>query len=270
MKKCSPQMKTEILHVQAGDCRLPVKKIWPDRPLPRALPLIFLHEGLGSLAMWKDFPEKLCSALRCPGLIYTRRGYTDTAPLPAGPRALDYLLEEAETYLPALLDALEIGECIPVGHSDGGSIALLGAALYGERFKGIITEAAHVYNEDITRAGIRKAVRMYEQGNLREKLRFYHGENTDGVFYRWALTWLSPAFVHWNIEKYLPEIRCPLLLIQGEADEYATAGHIRDIARQVSGPARVRLIPGCGHVPHFQAEETVLEAMRSFAASCMT
>ena len=257
----------EIFTVDAKDCRVRVKKILPESDPGNFPPLIFLHEGLGCLEMWRDFPETLCADLQMPGFVYERRGYGRSDMLPEGPWPADYLVTEAEVYLPAVLDVCGIGECILIGHSDGGSIALIAAALRKERIKAILTEAAHIYNEEITRAGIREVVKLYENGNLREKLRRYHGKHTDAVFYRWADTWLSEEFVTWNMERFLPDVQCPFLLMQGENDEYATVTHARDIARQVSGPVNLQILPHCGHVPHFQAREKVLELMKGFIAS---
>ncbi|MGE0083676.1 MAG: alpha/beta fold hydrolase [Desulfococcaceae bacterium] len=253
-----------IFTVQAKDCRVRVKQISAESGSRNFPTLIFLHEGLGCLEMWRDFPETLCSSLQMQGLVYERRGYGKSDMLPEGHWSADYLVTESEKYLSAVLDAWGIGECILIGHSDGGSIALIAAALMKDRIKAVITEAAHIYNEEITRAGIREVVKMYETGNLREKLCRYHGKYTDAVFYRWADTWLSEEFVTWNIEKFLPDVQCPFLLIQGENDEYATLKHAQDIARQVSGPVNMEIIPQCGHVPHFQAGERVLELMKDF------
>jgi len=266
MEKSSLKNK-EIFRVQAKDFQVRVKKILPASDPGNSPPLIFLHEGLGCLEMWRDFPETLCADLQTQGFVYERRGYGKSDMLPQGPWPADYLLTESKVYLPAVLDACGIGECILIGHSDGGSIALIAAALMKDRIKAIITEAAHIYNEEITRAGIREVVKLYEKGNLREKLCCYHGKHTDAVFHRWADTWLSEEFVTWNMEKFLPDIQSPFLLMQGENDEYATVTHARDIARQVSGPVKLRIIPQCGHVPHFQARETVMELIRDFIES---
>ncbi len=266
MEKSSLKNK-QIFIVDAKDFRVRVKQISAEPGSRNFPPLVFLHEGLGSLEMWRNFPETLCASLQMQGLVYERRGYGKSDMLPEGPWPVDYLVTESQKYLPAVLDAWGIGECILIGHSDGGSIALIAAALMKDRIKAIITEAAHIYNEEITSAGIREVVKMYETGNLREKLRRYHGKHTDAVFYRWADTWLSEEFVTWNIERFLPDIQCPFLLIQGKNDEYATVKHAEDIARQVSGPVNLQIIPQCGHVPHFQAREKVLELMKGFIES---
>ncbi len=252
-------------HVQAADCRIWVKRIEPgtaSAALPRPV-LVFLHEGLGCIELWRDFPETLCASAGCSGLLYDRCGYGGSEML-TGPWPLDYLEKESATYLPAVLAACNINDAILIGHSDGGTIALLAAAVNGDPIRGIITEAAHIFVEDMTLAGIRKAVAAFETTDLKKKLSRYHQANTETLFYRWANRWLAPDFRSWNIETYLPKITCPVLVLQGEDDEYGSAAQVQGIVNQVSGPAASNLIPRCGHVPHFQARETVLSAMLDF------
>ena len=180
-----------------------------DRPW-----LVFLHEGLGSIAMWRDFPQTLCDAVNCRGLVYSRLGYGRSQPL-RGPRAVDYLHTEATAVLPALCEQLQIRDPILFGHSDGASIALIHAATYPQRVAGVIALAPHILVEDITIAGIEAARQAWRGTGMRGKLARYH-DDPDSVFWGWNDIWLDPAFRHWNIEPLLATIRCPVLAIQGE------------------------------------------------------
>ena len=195
--------------------------------------------------------------------MYERKGYGESEPF-EGPWPLDYLEKEALTYLPALLKACDIKDTILIGHSDGGTIALIAASIYSNFIKGIITEAAHIFVEDITLLGIRNALRAFESASLREKLARYHKENAETLFHRWANRWLSTEFYNWNIEEYLPKITCPVLALQGEDDEYGTPAQVEGIAEHVSGPVNAVLIPKCGHIPHFQAKKKVIVEMTRF------
>ena len=171
---------------------------------------------------------------------------------------------ESLVYLPALLNECNIDNAVLVGHSDGGTIALITAAAHGNLVKGIITEAAHIFVEQITIEGIHKAVEAFETTDLKEKLFRYHKENTETIFSRWANRWLSSEFRNWNIREYLPKITCAALLLQGEDDEYGTRAQIDGIAGELSGPVRAKMIPDCGHIPHFQAKDLVLAEMTRF------
>ncbi|MBN1931525.1 MAG: alpha/beta hydrolase [Desulfobacterales bacterium] len=229
-----------------------------DRPI-----LVFLHEGLGSIAQWRDFPGRLCRATDCCGLVYERWGFGNSDAL-LRDRSSQYLYDEAFNTLPQILKACHINRSILIGHSDGGTIALLHAANNHNKVLGLITEAAHVFVEEITLAGIKKAVKAYKNSNLKAKLAQYHGENTDRIFHTWADTWLDPSFRNWNIEAYLPMITAPLLAIQGENDEYGSLAQVKSIVDHVMGPAKSLIIPDCGHIPHHQALEIVLAVMKSF------
>jgi pimeloyl-ACP methyl ester carboxylesterase len=256
---------SRIFHVEVAGCRLRAKSIEPpatDQAKEKPV-LVFLHEGLGCIELWRDFPEAVCVSTSCTGLVYDRKGYGGSDAY-GGPWPQDYLTIESSIYLPGLLEACDISNAVLIGHSDGGSIALIAAATYHHLICGVITEAAHVFVEDITIEGIRKAVRAFETTSLKDKLARYHRENTETVFNRWVERWLSAEFYNWNIERYLPRITCPLLVIQGEDDEYGTAAQVEGIVSQVSGPVQSRLIPDCGHVPHFQAPDAVLAEMTRF------
>ena len=258
-------LKCIRLEIRDGRHRLPVEIIDPSPGAVRRPGeiLLFLHEGLGSIAQWRDFPQALCRATGLPAVVYERWGYGGADPLDA-PRTVRYLHEEALRSLPEVLRQLRIERSILIGHSDGGSIALIFSSAWPEKVRGIITEAAHVFVEEVTLAGIREAVRAYAASDLPERLSRYHGGNTDGAFRGWSDIWLSPAFREWNIEDCLAGVRCPVLAIQGQDDEYGTPAQVAAIVRGVSGPAEPLLVPGCGHIPHHQARGRVLDAMARF------
>lgn len=254
------ELRIENFFLRAAGHRLAAQ--WIGSPGPGAV-LVFLHEGLGSIGQWRDFPASLCRAVGLPGLVYDRCGYGGSDPL-TGSRTVEYLHEEAFTSLPQVLETCGVKKAIFIGHSDGGSIALLFGAVHPEKTTGIITEAAHVFVEDVTVAGIRETVAAWHQGGLKEKLARYQGSNTEGAFRGWSETWLSPEFRNWNLEEYLPAITAPLLAIQGQDDPYGTPDQVRAIVEQAGGKARGLLIADCGHIPHHQAREKVLAEMASF------
>jgi len=227
-----------------------------------APPLVFLHEGLGSIAQWRDFPAALCAAANRPGLVYERFGHGRSSPLP-GPRTPQYLHAEAAV-LAGVLDALSIPKADLVGHSDGGSIALLAGARMTARIGRIATIAAHVLVEDVTLAGIRAAQLTYAGTDLRARLMRYHGEGTDALFRAWADTWLSPPFRAWNIEGELRQLVAPVLAIQGEADEYGTLDQLARIKAAVGGPCATWAVPKTAHHPHLQARAEVLDRLAAF------
>lgn len=228
--------------------------------------LVFLHEGLGCTAMWGDFPQRLCAATGCPGLVYDRVGYGLSSPLP-GPRDARYLHAYALDELPAVLERLvPEGDYALVGHSDGGSIGLIHAATRPPRLRALITEAAHVFVEEVTLAGIRAAVAAYAAGRLRGLAR-YHGERADAVFRAWHEIWLDEAFRDWNLTALLPEIAVPVLAIQGVDDQYGTPAQVAAI---VAGDTRRQpaMIADCAHTPHREQAEAVLHLMRDFLREC--
>lgn len=229
--------------------------------------LIFLHEALGCVEMWKSYPERLCQRTGLPGLLYDRQGHGGSDPL-QGPRKPDYLNREAAEVLPEFLRKLGIDRPVLVGHSDGGTIALLFAAAHPDWPCCAVTEAAHVFVEEITRRGIREALSTYHRTDLQSRLAKYHGNKTDDLFRAWSGIWLSDAFASWNMLDELPSIRCPLLVIQGENDEYGTQDQVDRIVSRSAGPATPLLLPECGHIPHLEAEDRVLEAAGEFIRAC--
>ncbi|WEF33556.1 alpha/beta fold hydrolase [Pseudoduganella chitinolytica] len=228
-----------------------------DRPV-----LVFLHEGLGSVALWRDFPQRVCAATGCPGIVYDRLGYGHSTPL-RRERSIHYLHDYALRELPAVLARLAKGRPhIVIGHSDGGSIALIHAAGQPEGLCGIVTLAAHVIVEDVTLAGIEAARVAYDEGKLRA-LERYHGVKTDQIFRAWADTWLRPAFAHWDIRYLLPSIACPVLALQGSADQYGTVAQLDAIAAGASR-AQVRMLEGRGHAPHAETPEVLAGVIGAF------
>jgi len=224
--------------------------------------LMLLHEGLGSVGMWRHFPEKLAAHTACRVIVWSRAGYGGSEPYPEA-RTERYMHREGEEMLPALVAALGIEKPILIGHSDGGSIALIFAGAYPDVPVGVAVMAPHEFVEAVTLAGIREARVAWETTDLPKKLARYHHAQTERVFSDWNDTWLSPAYRDWNIEAYLPKIRCPVLAIQGEQDEYATMRQIEVIAENVSGTQLVKL-PQCGHSPHRDQEAAVLDALAAF------
>jgi pimeloyl-ACP methyl ester carboxylesterase len=234
-------------------------------PERAAAPLIvFLHEGLGSLAMWKDFPQRLCDAANARGLVYSRPGYGQSTPRAADERwAPDFMHRQAHEVLPALLNALEVNEPIWLfGHSDGGSIALLHAALFAERVAGAVVMAPHIVVEDLSVTSIAKAREAYEQTDLRQRLLKYH-DDVDSAFWGWNNIWLDPAFRDWSIEQDIKTITCPLLAMQGIDDEYGTLAQVHGIRGHVP-QTQVLALKDCGHSPHRDQADAVIAATVAF------
>jgi len=230
--------------------------------------IVFLHEGLGSLSMWRDFPARLANALGMRALVYSRPGYGKSTPRGADERwDVDFMHRQAREVLPAVLDATGAAAERPwiYGHSDGGSIALLYAAQFPERVAGLIVAAPHVFVEDLSIASIERAREAYRTTDLRDKLGRHH-DDPDSAFWGWNEIWLHPPFRAWTIERELESIRCPLLALQGVDDEYGTMEQIRRIGECLPG-AELLEIERCGHSPHRDQPEAVIQAAVRFAGS---
>jgi len=223
--------------------------------------IVMLHEGLGSIALWKDFPSRLAARTGCRVLVYSRYGHGNSTKL-AEPRPFDFMHHEGEVVLPDLLDKLHIEQPILLGHSDGGSIALIFAGRFPDRTRALILQAPHVFVEDLSVTSIAAAKVAYETTDFRDKLGRYHA-NVDATFRGWNDIWLDPQFRSWNIESYLEPICCPVLCIQGEQDEYGTPAQVKAIGAQVAD-AEIVMLPNCKHSPHRDQSEATLEKMSEF------
>ena len=224
-------------------------------------PLVFLHEGLGCVAMWGRFPRALAAATGTRALAYSRFGYGGSAPLPAA-RTARFLHDEALLVLPELLQRVGVRVPVLIGHSDGASIALIHAATHP--VAGLILEAPHVFAEDLTVAGVAGIRdRFGHDAQFRDRFGRYHGDAAL-VVRQWSEVWVSPAFADWTIEALLPQIDCPILLLQAEHDPYGSLTHLERIARLSRGPVRTVVLPGEGHAPHRDRRARVLRRMAEF------
>jgi pimeloyl-ACP methyl ester carboxylesterase len=224
--------------------------------------LVFLHEGLGSLSMWRDFPEQVARWTGCLALAYSRAGYgnSDETELP---RPVSFMHQEATEVLPEFLERMRVREVVLVGHSDGGSIALIYSANPVVPVRALILEAPHVFVEETTLQSIAASKKEYLQGDLKVRLAKHH-PHTDETFFGWSDVWLRPEFASWNIEEFLPQIRIPVLVIQGEEDQFGTVQQVEAIQKGCAGPVETLLLAECGHRPHREKPEQTLERMVDF------
>jgi len=223
--------------------------------------LVFLHEGLGAISQWRDFPARIVAATGLPALVYARYGHGHSEVLQQ-PHGVDFMHREALESLPELLRALRIVRPILIGHSDGASIALIYAGS-GQPLRGLVAMAPHVFVEDISIDSIAAAKRAFETTDLPQKLARHH-RDAARTFYGWNDVWLSPAFRSWNIASLLPAIKCPLLAIQGHDDEYGSMAQVDAIAHQAGGPVEVLKLDQCGHAPHKDQAQSVAAAIVEF------
>ncbi len=229
--------------------------------------LVFLHEGLGCVSMWRDFPDKLAKALGCPAVVYSRLGYGQSDGLNAGTsqrRDARFMHDEALVTLPALLDALGLHNPILIGHSDGASIALIHAASSSRPVTGLVLMAPHVFVEAVTVKSIARIAETYEVSDLRQRLAVHHA-HVDDAFRGWADIWLSPTFRTWSLGAEVQALRVPTLVIQGEDDEYGTLAQVDAISGSAPGPVTRCVLANCRHSPHRDQEKTVIEAVKLWA-----
>jgi pimeloyl-ACP methyl ester carboxylesterase len=229
--------------------RLHLEFAWVGTPGATGPAVVFLHEGLGSVALWKDFPDQFCRAHGLRGLVFSRYGYGRSTPRPHQEHwAPDFMHRQAWEVLPALFDRLGLVRPWLFGHSDGASIALLHAARHGDSLGGIVVAAPHITVEDVAIASIGQARAAFLEGSLRARLAPYH-DDVDSAFWGWNDAWLAPDFRSWDIRAEVERIRVPILAIQGEQDEYGTLAQPEGIQR-LAPQARLLVLPGCGHSPH--------------------
>ena len=244
-----------------------LETLWlPPQESARAT-IVMLHEGLGSIALWKDFPQRLAAGTGCGVLVYSRYGHGNSDKLLAK-RPVSFMHHEGEVVLPELLEKLRIVRPVLLGHSDGGSIALIFAGKYPDASRALILEAPHVFVEELSVTSITQAKVNYQTTDFRQKLARYHA-HVDATFWGWNGIWLDPEFRLWNIEEYLPGIRCPVLCIQGEQDEYGTMAQLQAIQARVPC-TEIVMLPNCKHSAHRDQAEKTLELMAEFVARTVT
>lgn len=229
-----------------------------DRP-----PIVVLHDSLGSVEQWRDFPPALANATGTEVIAYDRLGFGKSSPRPQRP-SLDFVTDEAATFFPALKGSLGLERFVLFGHSVGGAMALAIAAAEREACAAVITEAAQAFVEPRTLAGIRAASAQLGRPEQLARLTRWHGEKARWVLDAWAGVWLSPEFRSWSLEQELPRVRCPVLAIHGDLDEYGSVEFPRRITGEVGGPSELAILEGCGHVPHRERRDDVLRLSASF------
>jgi pimeloyl-ACP methyl ester carboxylesterase len=226
--------------------------------------IVMLHEGLGSVSMWKDLPERVAKSTGCGVLVYSRYGHGKSDRL-AEKRSVDFMRHEAQVVLPELLERSEIEVPILLGHSDGGSISIIYAATALQKPAALVLEAPHVFVEELSVSSISKIRATYQTTNLRKKLARYH-DHVDETFWGWNDIWLDPRFRSWNIEECLNAIRCPVLVIQGENDEYGTLAQVEAIKARLPSTETL-VLPECGHSPHRDQPSRTLAVISTFVRS---
>jgi pimeloyl-ACP methyl ester carboxylesterase len=257
------KLASKFAQLPVAGATVSIEYTWVGHAQPDLPVLVFLHEGLGSLAMWKDFPHQLCVAAGLRGLVYSRPGYGQSSPRAATEKwPVGFMHTQARVVLPALLDSLEVKTPLLFGHSDGGSIALIYAASFPRQIGGIVVMAPHIFVEDISVESIAKTKQVYETTDLKSKLARYHGD-VDSAFWGWNDIWLNPAFRSWNIQALLPQITCPVLAIQGRGDEYGTLAQIEGIAA-AAPHTRLVVLEDCGHSPHRDQTAAVIRETTQF------
>ncbi len=246
----------------AGGHRLRARWYAP-RSRPDQTVIVLLHQGLGSVSQWRNFPETLAETSGCAVVGYDRWGHGASDPL-VGDRSPSFLKEEAERTLPEVLDALGLDRVVLHGHSDGGSITLLAAAALGDRVQAAVSEAAHVFSEVNATDGFGEVEAAFATGDLRQRLARHHGDNVDTMFHGWVRIWRSPAMRDWQMTDHLGGITCPTLVIQGTNDEHGSIAQVEAIAAGVSGPVETWMVPGIGHSPHLEATQAVADRCTAF------
>ncbi len=248
-------------------------KLFARRWTPKAgrasasVPIILLHDSLGCVALWRDFPEHLAAATGLEVIAYDRLGFGRSDHHYGALSPLHFIRDEAQGDFRALREALAVERFIVFGHSVGGGMAVACAAGTTSTCVGLITESAQVFAEDRTLHGIREAKRNFAEPGQLQRLEKYHGEKSTWVLHAWIDSWLAPTFTAWNLDADLRRVRCPVLILHGDDDEYGSTRHLRRIAELVAGPATQHILEGCGHVPHREQEGTVLARIQAWIAT---
>lgn len=259
-------MRRESLKLEFADhCLAAERLVRGEEPGDSAI--VLLHDALGCMATWREFPQQLFDATGLDVVMYDRRGHGVSSALSDCQRTSAYLEEDARR-LPEILDKLKVRRAILVGHSDGGSIALAAAAIWPERVTSVVSIAAHVLLEEVTIQGVKETVATAGETRLLERLGKYHGEKSERLYAVWHETWLNPAHREWNLLQYLPQIQCPVLVMQGELDEYGSIDQVNAIVDGVGKTARAVMYAGVGHAPQRELASEVLAEIADFLRSC--
>jgi pimeloyl-ACP methyl ester carboxylesterase len=240
-------------------------RVWDDsRRSYKRPPIVLIHDSLGSVELWRDFPSRLAAATNHPIVAYDRLGFGRSDPHPGVLETIGFIRDEARTSLPALRTALSIDHMILFGHSVGGAMAIAAALEFTAATVGVITESAQVFAEDLTLTSIRAAKSAFAGPGEIERLARYHGGKAAWVLSAWTDTWLAPAFASWTLDDDLRHLRCPLLAMHGDRDEYGSLAHPERIAALAPAPADILILDDCGHVPHREYPDAVLGAIGTF------
>jgi pimeloyl-ACP methyl ester carboxylesterase len=255
--------QSSVLEVAVRGHRL--EAVWLGPPAEAGPSFVLLHEGLGSVSLWRDFPARLAEATGFGVLVYSRLGYGGSDPAPL-PRPLTYLEDEARVTLPAVLEQAGIKDCVLLGHSDGGSIAALYAGLHADpRVRGVVLIAPHFFVEEVSLSGIRMTDAAFESGELRARLARHHRANSETAYRGWRDLWLDPRFRDWNAAAALNGLDAPTLIIQGQEDAYGSLEQIRFLESRAQY-VETLILPAYGHAPHLERPDVVLPAIARFVA----
>jgi pimeloyl-ACP methyl ester carboxylesterase len=258
---------TSVERIEIDGVGLETRWIGPD---PRSAPtIVMLHEGLGSMAQWGDWPDRLAAATRCGVFLYSRSGYGGSDPVTL-PRPLTYMEDEARQVLPRVLEAIGFERGILLGHSDGASIATIYAGgIEDFRVRGLVLIAPHFFVEDLGIRSIERVRTQFAEGDLRERLRKYHGANVDVAFGGWNAAWLDPQFRSWDIRDAIGYIRVPILIVQGEDDQFGSVAQIDAAREEAYCPVDVALLPAVRHHPHLEKPDETLSIVAGFLSTLL-
>jgi pimeloyl-ACP methyl ester carboxylesterase len=262
-----PAIETRDAWIDTPPGKLYLRHWRPAPPSVEASPIVLFHDSLGCVELWRDFPEHLAAATGCSVIAYDRLGFGKSDPHP-GLLDLGFVHAEAEEGFRRLIEALELDRFVAFGHSVGGGMAIAGASVHAARCRALITESAQEFVEDRTLQGIRNAKRTFSEPGQMQRLEKYHGDKAAWVLRAWVDSWLDPRFHSWNADADLRGLRCPVLAIHGENDEFGSCRHPRRIAELAPGPTTVCILEDCGHVPHREQQQAVVERIRAWLEGC--